>query len=84
MEVTGCDDRPLTPSEPMLLYGEDESMAIIACEMGMEGVGGWIVLNRYKSRGRWTSALHLGDHPPRRLTLQLVERTIRYYETRTR
>lgn len=57
-----------TPS----ILGNDESMDLI--HVPEDVYGGWIVLNRYKRRGRTSSAVHVGDFwPARPLTLALAE-----------
>jgi hypothetical protein len=60
------------------LYGNDESMHVVMCS---EEDGGWIVVTRYKMRGRTSSAVWVGDFYPSRLVTQaLVERAIAYRE----
>lgn len=42
--------------------------------------GGFIVVTRYKHRGKTSSAIHVGDfYPPRPVTLALVNRAISSY-----
>ena len=54
------------------ILGNDESLQ--ACYRRGNGHGGWIILTRYKRRGRTTSAIHVGDFwPPRPVTLALAE-----------
>jgi hypothetical protein len=59
----------------------DESAQIIPVqddEWG--GSRGWIILTRYKHRGKTSSALHVGDFwPAKPLTLGLAEETIASY-----
>lgn len=65
------------------LHGEDESLQIVAnpCDRGLESNplgGGWIVLTRYKHRGRCSSAVWVGTHwPPVPLSLELAELRLR-------
>ena len=57
-------------------WGDDESMQIVrALPSSFEGGhGGWIVLTRYKRRGRASGAVHVGDfHPARPVTRELCE-----------
>ena len=52
-------------------YGNDESMEIISV------FDGWVILNRYKQRGKCSSAVWVGDWwPARCLTLECAERII--------
>jgi hypothetical protein len=83
MEISAVQDHIFIQDSagPVYLYGEDETMAILPCKIGPDGPGGWIVLNRYKSRGRWSSAIHVGDHPFRAVTIGLVEQTIEWFQT---
>jgi hypothetical protein len=54
------------------IEGEDETMTVVPAHHGEHG--GWIVLTRYKHRGKVSSAIHVGDfYPPRPVTLRLVE-----------
>ena len=69
-----------------VIYGHDESMNIIPCDPDADSdYGGWIVLTRYKSRGKVSSAVHVGDfYPPRPLTVALAEATITFLQRRQR
>lgn len=66
------------------IWGDDESMQIIPTRLDVMSEdedsdvrAGWIVLTRYKSRGRTTSAVHVGDFwPAQPVTLALVNATI--------
>lgn len=54
-------------------HGDDESIQV--CYGAYSG--GWIVLSRYKRRGRCSSAVHVGDFfPPEIVTIEMVERFI--------
>jgi hypothetical protein len=68
------------------IYATDETMQIIRVSEAVEfpeppdwnpdhfEQAGWIVLTRYKRRGKTTSAMHVGDFwPARPLTLQVAE-----------
>lgn len=76
----------------LALYGNDESMDMVPGtttyehDDGSEGhseMAGWIILTRYKRRGRVSSAIYVGDFfPPKSVTLKLVERTILYWQDR--
>lgn len=58
------------------ITGNDESMQVIPAYEECEG-NGWIVLTRYKHRGKTSSAVYMGDfHPAEALTLSRAERTI--------
>lgn len=60
------------------IYGADESLQPVLCDP--ERDGGWVVLTRYKTRGRVSSAIWVGDFfPPREVTLELVERALAYH-----
>lgn len=50
-------------------FGSDESIQIVKGEEH----GGWIVLTRYKRRGKTSGAMLMGDYLPRPLTLALAE-----------
>lgn len=68
--------------------GEDESMQIIPVRepFNEDGVDdaywdGWLILTRYKTRGRTSSAVHVGDFwPPQPLTLVLAESMLKLRE----
>lgn len=67
------------------LYGHDETIDIVPAALLIEdhddGWDGWIVLTRYKQRGRCSSAVHVGDFfPARPITLALAEATLTYRE----
>ncbi len=72
------------PDRRKTIYGDDESMQIVPVyEQGEYGwnARGWIVLTRYKSRGKVSSAVHVGDfYQPREVTLKLVEETAAYWK----
>lgn len=59
------------------IHGNDESMQLIYAYQDVDGEmmgNGWIVLTRYKQRGRTDSAVHVGQFwPPRPLTLAMAE-----------
>lgn len=53
------------------VWGHDESMQIVCGN----DYGGFLVVTRYKSRGRTSSAVHVGDFwPPKPFTLETAER----------
>lgn len=53
------------------IYGEDESMQVIPIDGGDHG--GFIVLTRYKRRGKTSSGVWVGDFwPAKRLTLDVA------------
>lgn len=55
------------------VWGTDESMQVIKGK----DFGGFLVLTRYKRRGRTSSAVHVGDfYPQRALTLDVAEKWI--------
>jgi hypothetical protein len=60
------------------IMGYDESLDLIPVPEDMDcpsedAFGGWIVLTRYKRRGKTSSAVHVGDFwPPETLTLALA------------
>jgi hypothetical protein len=60
------------------IYGNDESMDIVpAFPDGDHEAYGWLVLTRYKRRGRVSGAIWVGDFWPAQLiTPELVEKTI--------
>lgn len=56
-----------------IIYGEDETLTYTYI-----GYGGWIILTRYKQRGKVSSAIHVGGFfPARPVTLELVERFLK-------
>lgn len=60
--VEGCDESMQT-----VYLGEEFSFG--------DQVGGWIILTRYKHRGRCTSAIRVGDFfPPQPVTLEMCEK----------
>ncbi len=65
------------PERLKAIYASDESIDIVPCDPDRDR--GWIVLTRYKRRGRVSSAVHLGDHDPGAVTLGLVDATVDYY-----
>jgi hypothetical protein len=75
-EGCGADDGGSGSSD---LHGDDESLQIVACgpwrnEDGGEFTSGWVVLTRYKHRGKCSSAVWVGDFwPPVPLTLAMAE-----------
>ncbi len=58
------------------VYGDDETLAVVRCDFAD---GGFLVLTRYKSRGRVTGLAWVGDWPaPRAASLGLVLRAIAF------
>ena len=71
--LTGEDssERPWPQWRTTEVNGMDESLQVVA---GSD-YGGFLVLTRYKHRGRTSSAVHVGDFwPARPLTLRVAER----------
>jgi hypothetical protein len=55
----------------------DETIDVIPIMIdddGFSDIGGWIVLTRYKYRGKTSAAINIGDfYPPVNLTLDIAE-----------
>ncbi len=59
------------------LSGADESAQVVPVRLSEDYTEGWIILSRYKHRGKVSSAVHLGDFwPAEPLTLELAELVI--------
>ena len=65
------------------IHGDDERIELTDVPREDDEVtnDGWLVTSRYKSRGRTSSAVWVGDFfPPRPFTRDVAERIIRYRE----
>lgn len=66
---------------PYRMYGQDESLDVILCDPNRDN--GFIVLSRYKRRGRVSNAVWVGDFSPaREVTADLCERALVYLQRR--
>ena len=57
------------------IHGFDEQFEVTP--VNGDDYGGWVITSRYKSRGKTSSAIWVGDFfPPQPVTLALVERIL--------
>jgi len=75
------------PDRKKTVYGNDESLDLVPA-VSTEGdfepePRGWLVLTRYKRRGKVSSIVYVGDfYQPEAVTLALVDSTIAYWKAR--